>query len=78
MASYRLLQPMNIWDDSAKGVLTDSLGAPIFQTLITSMLENFQPSNYIYNISRACLLNRSPVPAMDLKSIGINHSSFYY
>ena len=25
-------------------------------------------SKYHYNIPRACLLNRSPVPAMDLKS----------
>ena len=25
-------------------------------------------AKYIYNIPRACLLNRSPVPAMDLKS----------
>ena len=28
-----------------------------------------KPSNKIYNIPRACLLNRPPVPAMDLKAI---------
>ena len=43
----------------SKDILQDKLEPPTLNILIDKK---------VYNIPRACLLNRSPVPAMDLKS----------